>query len=37
MHELKLHVVDYVRMEEMKTLHSKFCNDYTPYIATPSP
>jgi len=28
MHELKLHAADYVRMEEMQTLHTKFYNDY---------
>ena len=37
MHELKLRAVDYVRMEEMQTLHTKFCNDYAPFTATPSP
>ena len=26
MHELKLRVADYVRMEEMQTLHTKFYN-----------
>jgi len=35
MHELKLCPVDYIRMEEMQTLHTKFCNDYTPSAATP--
>ena len=35
MHELKLRVADYVRMEEMQTLHTKFCNDYTPSTTTP--
>ena len=30
MHELKLHAADYIRMEEMQNLHTKFCNDYTP-------
>jgi len=29
MHELKLRAADYIRMEEMQTLHTKFCNDYT--------
>jgi len=36
MHELKLRVADYVRMEEMQTLHTKFCNDYTPTTANPT-
>jgi len=31
MHELKLRAADYVRMEEMQTLHTKFCNDFTRY------
>jgi len=35
MHELKLRAADYVRMEEMQTLHTKFCNDYTPSTTTP--
>ena len=35
MHELKLRAADYIRMEEMQTLHTKFCNDYTPSTATP--
>jgi len=35
MHELKLCVVDYIRMEEMQTLHTKFCNDYTPPLPPP--
>ena len=35
MHELKLHAADYIRMEEMQTLHTKFCNDYTSSTATP--
>ena len=35
MHELKLRVADYIRMEEMQTLHTKFCNDYTPSAAPP--
>jgi len=30
MHELKLRAVDYIRMEEMKTLRTKFCTDYMP-------
>ena len=39
MHELKLHAADYVRMEEMQTLHTKFCNDYAATTAnlTPQP
>ena len=37
MHELKLRAADYFRMEEMQTLHTKFCNDYAPSTATPSP
>jgi len=37
MHELKLRAVDYVRMEEMQTLHTKFCNDYAATIANPTP
>jgi len=37
MHELKLRVADYVRIEEMQTLHTKFYNDYTPSTETPSP
>jgi len=28
MQELKLRAADYVRMEEMETLHTNFCNDY---------
>jgi len=36
-HELKLHATDYVRMEEMKTLHTKFCNDYATTSANPTP
>ena len=35
MHDLKLRVADYIQMEEMQTLHTKFCNDYTPSTATP--
>jgi len=35
MHELKLRAADYVRMEEMQTLYTKFRNDYTPTVATP--
>jgi len=30
MHELKLCAADYICMEEMKTLRTKFCTDYTP-------
>jgi len=37
MHELKLRTTDYVRMEEMQTLQTKFCNDYAPSTTTPSP
>jgi len=37
MHELKLSATDYVCMEEMQTLHTKFCNDYTPTTANPTP
>ncbi|XP_027941019.1 uncharacterized protein LOC114194807 [Vigna unguiculata] len=37
MHDLKLRVVDYVCMEEMQTLHTKFCNDYAPSTANPTP
>jgi len=37
MHELKLRAVDYVRMEEMQTLHTKFCNDYAATTANPTP
>ena len=37
MHELKLRATDYVRMEEMQTLHTKFCNDYNPTAANPTP
>jgi len=36
MHELKLRAADYIRMEEMQTLHTKFCNDYTPSTASPA-
>jgi len=35
MHELKRRAAEYIRMEEMQTLHTKFCNDYTPSAATP--
>ena len=34
---LKLRAVDYVRMEEMQTLHTKFCNDYAATTANPTP
>jgi len=37
MHELKLHATDYVRLEEMQTLQTKFYNDYTPSTTTPLP
>jgi len=37
MHELKLRVTDYVRMEEMQTLYIKFCNDYAATTANPTP
>jgi len=37
MHELKLCAVDYVRMEEMQTLHTKFYNDYVATTANPTP
>jgi len=37
MHELKLRAADYVRMEEMQTLHAKFCNDYAATTANPNP
>jgi len=37
MNELKLRVVDYFRVEEMQTLHTKFYNDYAPFAATPTP
>jgi len=37
MHELKLRAADYVRMEEMQTLHTKFCNDYAATTANPTP
>jgi len=33
-HELKLCVAYYILMEEMQTLHTKLCNDYTPSAAT---
>jgi len=37
MHELKLRAADYVRMEEMQTLHTKFCNDYAATTSNPTP
>jgi len=37
MHELKLRAADYVCMEEMQTLHTKFCNDYAATTANPTP
>jgi len=37
MHELKLRAADYVRMEEMQTLHTKFCNDYAATPTNPNP
>jgi len=37
MHELKLRAADYVRMEKMQTLHTKFCNDYAATTANPTP
>jgi len=37
MHELKLRAADYVRMEEIQTLHTKFCNDYAATTANPTP
>jgi len=37
MHEYKLRAADYVRMKEMQTLHIKFCNDYAPSTAYPTP
>jgi len=37
MNELKLRTTDYVRMEEIQTLHTKFCNDYAPSTANPTP
>jgi len=36
MHELKLRAADYVRMEEMQTLHTKFCNDYAANTSNPT-
>jgi len=37
MHELKLRAANYVRMEEMQNLHTKFCNDYAATPANPTP
>jgi len=37
MHELELRAANYVRMEEMQTLHTKFCNDYAATTANPTP
>ena len=37
MHELKLCAADYVRMEEMQTLPTNFCNDYATTTANPTP
>jgi len=37
MHKLKLRAADYVHMEEMQTLHTKFCNDYAATTANPTP
>jgi len=37
MHELKLRAADYVRMEEIQTLHTKFCNDYAATTSNPTP
>jgi len=36
MHELKLRAADYVRTEEMQTLHTKFCNDYATNTSNPT-
>jgi len=33
MHKLKLRAADYICMEEMKTLRTKFCTNYTPSTA----
>ena len=35
-HELKLRTIDYIRMEEMQNLHTKFCNNYTPSATPPN-
>jgi len=37
MDELKLHAIDYVRMEEMQIPYTKFCNDYATTSANPTP
>jgi len=37
MHEFKLRAADYVHMEEMQTLHTKFYNDYATTSANPTP
>ena len=37
LHKLKLCAADYFRMEEMQTLHTKFCNDYAATTANPTP
>ena len=37
MHELKLRAADYVRMNEMQTLHTKFCSDYAATTTNPTP
>jgi len=37
MHELKQRAVDYVRMEEMQNLHTKFCNYYAATTTNPTP
>jgi len=37
MHELKLRAADYVCMEEMQTLHTKFYNDYAATTSNPTP
>jgi len=37
MHELKLCAADYVYMEKMQTLHTKFCNDYAATTTNPTP
>ena len=36
MHELKLRATNYVRIEEMQTLHTKFYNDYAATTANPT-
>jgi len=37
MHKVKLRAADYVRMEEMQTLPTNFCNDYATTTANPTP